>query len=54
MSPKINDEFARKAKRAIQVSIIEMGGGEGGEGRASLNFSFDLPKIVAPTVEHAH
>ena len=24
--PKINDEFAHKAKRAIQSSIIEMGG----------------------------
>ena len=39
--PKISDEFARKAKRAIFPSLNWR------EGRGGLNFSFDLSKFVA-------
>ena len=38
---KVNDEFARKAKRTIFPSVKWEGGGGGG-----LNFSFHLSKIV--------
>ena len=46
--PKINDEFARKANAPSSLPSLKW------EGVSSLDFSFYLSKIVAPTVKHAH